>query len=146
MNILVLHGPNLNMLGKREPGIYGSVSLDDVNGLIRTKAAESGAEVEIFQSNIEGELISMIHKGASFDGIILNPAGYGHTSIALMDAIKSISTPLVEVHLSNVHAREEYRHHTYTSSAARGVITGFGADSYLLAIDALISMNGRTLK
>ena len=88
----------------------------------------------------------MIHKGASFDGIILNPAGYGHTSIALMDAIKSISTPLVEVHLSNVHAREEYRHHTYTSSAARGVITGFGADSYLLAIDALISMNGRTLK
>lgn len=146
MKILVLHGPNLNMLGKREPGIYGSVSLDDVNGLIRTKAAESGAEVEIFQSNIEGELISMIHKGASFDGIILNPAGYGHTSIALMDAIKSISTPLVEVHLSNVHAREEYRHHTYTSSAARGVITGFGADSYLLAIDALISMNGRTLK
>lgn len=143
MKILVLHGPNLNMLGKREPGIYGSVCLDDVNALIRAKAAQCGAEVEIFQSNIEGELISMIHKGSSYDGIILNPAGYGHTSIALMDAVKSITTPVVEVHLSNVHAREEYRHHTYTSSAAKGVITGFGSDSYLLALDALVSMKGK---
>ena len=140
MKILVLHGPNLNMLGTREPGIYGSVCLDDVNRLIRGKAEKAGIQVEIFQSNIEGELISMIHKGASFDGIILNPAGYGHTSIAMMDAMKSVATPVVEVHLSNVHAREEYRHHTYTSSAALGVITGFGAESYLLAVDALISI------
>ena len=114
--------------------------------MIRTKAKESGSAIEIFQSNIEGELISKIHSGASYDGIILNPAGYGHTSIALMDAIKSIETPVVEVHLSNVHAREEYRHHTYTSAAARGVICGFGADSYLLAVDALVSIiaKGRT--
>jgi 3-dehydroquinate dehydratase-2 len=140
MKILVLHGPNLNMLGKREPGIYGSEGLESVNDMIRTKAKDAGVTVEIFQSNIEGELISKIHSGASYDGIILNPAGYGHTSIALMDAIKSIGTPVVEVHLSNVHAREEFRHHTYTSAAARGVIAGFGTDSYLLAVDALVSI------
>ena len=140
MKILVLHGPNLNMLGNREPGIYGNACLDDVNRLMRDKAEIKGIQLEIYQSNIEGELISMLHKGAAFDGIILNPAGYGHTSIAMMDAIKSIATPVVEVHLSNVHAREDYRHHTYTSSAAHGVITGFGSDSYLLALDALASI------
>ena len=140
MKLLVLHGPNLNMLGLREPSIYGKNGLDAVNDLIRAHVAKRGGTVDIFQSNIEGELITKIQQGFSYDGIILNPAGYGHTSIALMDAVKSVATPVVEVHISNIHARESYRDHTYTSSAVRGVICGFGADSYLLAVDAIISI------
>jgi len=140
MKILVIHGPNLNMLGSREPDIYGTAGLDNLNAIVSERVRSLGGTADFFQSNSEGALISKIHDGALYDGIILNPAGYGHTSIALHDAIKTIATPVVEVHLSNIHAREEFRHHTYTSSAAKGVICGFGAESYLLAADALASI------
>ena len=143
MKIFVIHGPNLNMLGSREPQIYGMIDMNGLNELISDKAGKSNVLVDFLQSNSEGELISAIHKGLDYDGIILNPAGYGHTSIAMMDAIKAVKTPVIEVHLSNIHTREEFRHQTYTSKASYGVITGFGADSYLMALEALIRIIDR---
>ena len=143
MKILVIHGPNLNMLGIREPSIYGKEGLDEINNALRLHAAEMNVQIDFFQSNAEGELISTIHNGIQYDGIILNPAGYGHTSIAMLDAIKAVKTPVVEVHLSNINTRESFRHHTYTSMGAVGVITGFGTDSYLLALDALCGIYKR---
>jgi 3-dehydroquinate dehydratase-2 len=136
--IFVLNGPNLNLLGLREPEIYGSDTLDDIAGRCEDRARELGLDIEFRQSNHEGHLIDWMHE-ANGDGakaVILNPGGYTHTSVALHDAIKSISVPVIEVHLSNPHARESFRHRSYVAKAARGSIAGFGALGYLLALDA----------
>lgn len=137
MNILIINGPNLNMLGTREPGVYGSRSFDDYLAELRARYKE--ITIEYYQSNIEGELIDKMQQaGARIDGIVLNAGAYTHTSIALQDCIRSISVPVVEVHISNVHKREEYRHRSMISCACKGVICGFGLDSYRLAVEALI--------
>lgn len=135
--ILVLHGPNLNMLGVREPGVYGHTTLADIHLAMEARAKASGALLESFQSNHEGELIDRLHAAYSerVDFIIINPAGLGHTSVALRDALAAVAIPFVEVHLSNVHAREAFRHHTYTSAIAVGVICGLGAEGYQYAVD-----------
>ena len=135
--IMVINGPNLNLLGKREPGIYGNTTLADIEKLIAEKAVELNVRCEFFQSNIEGEMISAIQNAGSCDGIILNAAAYTHTSVALRDAISAIKAPVVEVHLSNVYAREAFRHVSMTAAVCKGVITGFGAKSYILALEAL---------
>jgi len=136
--VLVINGPNLNMLGTREPEIYGSTTLEDIEKMTRTHAKELGVEVDFFQSNLEGEMVDAIQSTRGhFDGIILNAAAYTHTSIALMDALKATGVPTIEVHLSNIFTREPFRHHSYISPAAAGVICGFGAKGYVLALDAL---------
>ena len=135
--IMVINGPNLNMLGKREPGIYGSTTLADIEGMIVARAAELGAECEFFQSNIEGEMVTAIQNAGAYDGIILNAAAYTHTSVALRDAISAIKAPVVEVHISNVYARESFRHISLTAAVCKGVISGFGAKSYIFALEAL---------
>ena len=137
MKIQIINGPNLNLLGKREPDIYGSVTFEEY--LVSLRKRYPGVQIEYYQSNIEGSLIDKLHEvGFSFDGIVLNAGAYTHTSVALHDAIRSITTPVVEVHISNVHQREEFRHHSMISSACRGVICGFGLDSYRLAVEALL--------
>lgn len=139
--ILVLQGPNLNMLGVREPTIYGSTTLADIHRAMEDRARASGVFLESFQSNHEGELIDRIQAAYSekVDFIIINPAGFGHTSVALRDALSAVSIPFVEVHLSNVHAREPFRHHTYLSEIAVGVICGLGADGYQFALEFALS-------
>ena len=138
MNILILNGPNLNLLGKRERSIYGETPFEEY--LEELKAMYPDINIVYYQSNIEGELINKIHEyGFSFDGIILNAGAYTHTSIALSDAIRSIITPVVEIHISNVHKREAYRHLSMIASACKGVIAGFGLDSYRLAMESFIS-------
>lgn len=138
MKILIMNGPNLNLLGVRETAIYGSISFDDYLQTLKQKYTD--IELVYYQSNIEGELINKLQEvGFSFDGIVLNAGAYTHTSIALLDCIKSITTPVVEVHISNVHAREEFRRHSVISPACKGVIAGFGLHSYQLAIEALIA-------
>lgn len=138
MKILIMNGPNLNLLGVRETTIYGSTSFDDYLQTLKQKYTD--IELVYYQSNIEGELINKLQEvGFSFDGIVLNAGAYTHTSIALLDCIKSITTPVVEVHISNVHAREEFRRHSVISPACKGVIAGFGLHSYQLAIEALIA-------
>ena len=135
--IQLINGPNLNLLGKREPSVYGNASFESFLDVLREKYPQCA--IEYFQSNVEGELINKIHEtGFSYDGIILNAGAYTHTSIALLDAIKSVETPVVEVHISNVHAREGFRHHSMISAACKGVIAGFGMQSYELALLALI--------
>lgn len=141
--IHVLNGPNLNRLGLREPGIYGAVTLADIEAGAKARAAERGLSVVFRQSNHEGELVSWLHEAADSAGIVLNAGAYTHTSIALHDAIRSIDAPVIEVHLSNVFAREAFRHHSTLSPVVKGVICGFGAESYLLAIDALASLQAR---
>ncbi|MCD0489999.1 type II 3-dehydroquinate dehydratase [Pedobacter sp. MC2016-14] len=136
MKIQIINGPNLNLLGTREPGVYGNQSFEDY--LIDLKTAYPDMEIDYFQSNVEGELINKIHEtGFSFDGIILNAGGYTHTSVALADAIAAIKTPVIEVHISNIYAREEYRHVSLTGKNCKGVLTGFGMNGYRLAIESL---------
>ena len=136
--IFVLNGPNLNLLGLREPEIYGHDTLDDIAGRLEDRAQELDLAIDMRQSNHEGHLIDWLHeaqaKGAK--AVILNPGGYTHTSVALHDAVKAITTPVIEIHLSNPHAREEFRHLSYVGRAAKGTIAGFGALSYILALEA----------
>ena len=134
-NIIIINGPNLNLLGKRQPEIYGDINFNDF--LIKLKNKFSSISITYFQSNIEGEIIDKLHEvGFDFDGIILNAAAYTHTSVGIGDAVASISTPVVEVHISNTYAREEFRHNSYISPHAKGVILGFGLSSYELAIQS----------
>ena len=142
MRILFLNGPNLNLLGTREPEKYGRTTLAEIETRVRQRAGEMQATVEFRQSNLEGELVNWIQEAkGNFDWIILNAAAYTHTSIALRDAIAAIQVPTIEIHLSNVHAREEFRHKSLIAPVCRGQITGFGANSYLLALEAAVSDN-----
>lgn len=137
MRIQIINGPNLNLLGKREPQIYGDSGFEEYLQVLRNTYPD--IQLDFYQSNIEGELINKIHEvGFEYDGIILNAGAYTHYSLALMDAIKAVTTPVVEVHISNVHQREEFRHHSVISCVCKGVICGFGLDSYRLALDALL--------
>ncbi len=137
MRILIVNGPNLNLLGRREPGIYGSSSFEDYLAELRKEYPD--VVIDYFQSNVEGSLIDkMQQEGFSVDGIVLNAGAYTHTSIALQDCIRAITSPVIEVHISNVHRREEFRHRSMISCACRGVICGFGLDSYRLAIEAFL--------
>jgi len=137
MQLIIINGPNLNLLGKREPEIYGNQSFEDYLEQLKLRFPQAG--LHYFQSNVEGELITKIQEtGFSFDGIILNAAAYTHTSIGIGDAVKAISTPVVEVHISNTFSREEFRHHSYISPNAKGVILGFGLKSYDLAIQSFL--------
>ncbi|MDY7015591.1 MAG: type II 3-dehydroquinate dehydratase [Cyanobacteriota bacterium] len=137
--LLVLHGPNLNLLGQREPGIYGSVTLDEINTLLEREGKELGVEVSCFQSNHEGALVDAIHAAAvRASGILINAGAYTHTSVALRDAIAAVNLPTVEVHLSNIYKREAFRHHSYIAPIAIGQISGFGAESYRLGLRALV--------
>ena len=137
MKIQIINGPNINLLGRREPGIYGSTSFESYLKELRQRFPQ--VEIDYYQSNVEGFMIDKIHEvGFSYDGIILNAGAYTHTSIALQDAIRAIKTPVVEVHISNVHTREEFRHRSMISCACRGVILGFGLDSYRLALESFL--------
>ncbi len=137
MKILIINGPNLNLLGKREPSVYGASSFEDYLKVLKEQF--QNVEISYFQSNVEGELINTLHQyGFDVDGIILNAGAYTHTSIALGDAIRAITAPVVEVHISNVHAREEFRHKSMIAAACKGVIAGFGLDSYRLALLSLV--------
>lgn len=139
MRIQIINGPNLNLLGTREPEIYGKKGFEEYLNVLRN--AFPNIRIDYYQSNVEGELINKIHEvGFEADGIVLNAGAYTHYSLALMDAIKCVSTPVVEVHISNVHQREEFRHHSVISHACKGIICGFGLDSYRLAIEALLHM------
>jgi 3-dehydroquinate dehydratase-2 len=137
MKIIIINGPNLNLLGKREPEIYGAHSFDDYFKVLQNKF--SAIDISYFQSNIEGEIIDKLHEvGFSYDGVILNAAAYTHTSVGIGDAVKATETPVVEVHISNVHAREEFRHQSFIAANAKGVIVGFGLKSYDLAIESFL--------
>lgn len=139
MRIQIINGPNLNLLGKREPEIYGKTGFDEYLNSLRN--AYPQIQVDYYQSNVEGELINKIQEvGFDYDGIILNAGAYTHYSIAMMDAIKGVNTPVVEVHISNVHQREEFRHHSVIACACKGLICGFGLDSYRLALEALVNL------
>jgi 3-dehydroquinate dehydratase-2 len=139
--IYILNGPNLNLLGEREPHIYGSASLQDLNASTSARAAAAGYATEFRQSNREGELVEWIHEArAKGSAVIINAAAYSHTSVAILDALKSVDLPVIEVHLSNVHRREAFRHHSYVSATADGIIVGLGPLGYDLAVDAAISL------
>ena len=138
MKLLIIHGPNLNRLGEREVDVYGQLTLTDINTLITKHASQKGIETGFFQSNHEGEIIDTIHSASQegYTGLILNGAAYTHTSIAIRDALASIDLPKIEVHISNIHAREEFRKHSYSAAVCKGIISGFGPYSYILAVDA----------
>lgn len=139
MKVLILHGPNLNLTGTREPDIYGSTPLDEINDRLVEFGQQAGVEVVCKQSNHEGALVEALHEARSWaDGVIFNPGGYAHTSIALRDAVTAIGIPVVEVHMSNVYAREEFRHISYISAVCKGKIVGFGWKSYLLGLQVII--------
>ena len=137
MNVLVVHGPNLNLLGAREPEVYGHTTLEDINAMLADEAATLGIELKTFQSNNEGDLVTAIQEAVGWaDVLIVNPAAYTHTSVALRDAVAAAGIPTIEVHLSNVYAREEFRHHSFIAPVATGQIAGFGPESYRLALRA----------
>lgn len=139
--IQILHGPNLNLLGTREPEVYGYTTLSDINQSLTEQATAQGHQVQHLQSNAEYELIDAIHQArGKVDFIIINPAAFTHTSVAIRDALLGVDIPFIEVHLSNVHSREPFRHHSYLSDVAKGVICGFGPKSYALAMDAAIDL------
>lgn len=139
LNILVLHGPNLNLLGQREPGVYGSATLNDINVLLEQEAQLLGVKVSIQQSNHEGVLVDSIHSmSGNHQGLLINAGAYTHTSVAIRDAISAVNLPAVEVHLSNIYRREAFRHHSFIAAVAIGQISGFGSDSYRLGLQALV--------
>jgi len=140
MKILIINGPNLNMLGKREKGIYGNMTLEEINQLIAKEFESSNIIIGYFQSNEEGKLITEIQLAEeAYDGVIINPGAYSHYSIAILDAIRAIAIPVIEVHLSNIHSREEYRRKTVTGEGCLGIISGFGYYGYIMAVNALIN-------
>jgi 3-dehydroquinate dehydratase-2 len=140
LRILVLNGPNLNLLGQREPGIYGSLTLNDINSLLQEEGNKLQVEIFCLQSNHEGELIDAIHQAKdNYQGILINAGAYTHTSIAIRDALAGVNLPTVEIHLSNIYQRETFRHHSYIAPVAIGQISGFGSESYRLGLQALIS-------
>jgi 3-dehydroquinate dehydratase II len=144
MRILFLNGPNLNLLGQREPEIYGRTTLADIEAKVRERAKKLQVTVDFRQTNLEGELVAWIQQAkGEFDVIVLNAAAYTHTSVALRDAISAVGVPTIEIHLSNIHAREEFRQRSLIAAVCRGQISGFGADSYLLALEAACNVNGR---
>ncbi|MDO8282858.1 MAG: type II 3-dehydroquinate dehydratase [Thermodesulfovibrionia bacterium] len=140
MKVLVIHGPNLNLLGQRESEIYGTKTLHDIDDMLRALAAELGVEVSIRQSNHEGEIVDIIQGAKEFGAIVINPAAYTHTSIAIRDAIAAVNVPAIELHLSNIHSREEFRQKSLIAPVAAGQISGFGYNSYLLALRAAVSI------
>ena len=136
--IIVIHGPNLNLLGQREPGVYGTLTLEEINNRLQTHAQEIGVDLKSFQSNSEGQIIDAVHEaGPRSDGIVINAGAYTHTSVAIRDAISAVNLPTIEVHLSNVHARETFRHKSLIAPVCLGVVAGFGWRSYLLGLDGL---------
>ncbi|MDD5422220.1 MAG: type II 3-dehydroquinate dehydratase [Candidatus Omnitrophota bacterium] len=142
--ILVIHGPNLNLLGKREVNIYGEVTIDEINACLKKTAKVKKVELEIIQSNHEGEIVESIGKAKGrFDAILINPAAYTHTSVAIRDAISAVDIPTVEVHLSNIYAREEFRHTSLIAPVAKGQVSGFGMMSYCLGLEALVDLIGK---
>ena len=145
-DVLVLNGPNLNLLGRREPEIYGRDTLDDIARATAARAKEFDLSIDFRQSNHEGELVTWVQEArGTVKGIVINPGGFSHTSVALLDALSFTELPVIEVHLSNIHRRERFRHHSYVSAAATGVICGLGAQGYLLAVEALAGMWGAAL-
>jgi len=145
--ILVIHGPNLNLLGKREPGVYGVITIAEINKRLREIAKKKGVGLEIFQSNHEGEIVDKIGKAKNkFKALLINPAAYTHTSVAIRDAILATATPTVEVHLSNIYAREDFRHTSLVASVAKGQISGFGLDSYIYGLEAAIKLAKKKVK
>ena len=139
--VQVIHGPNLNLLGARDPSMYGTETLDEINQELELRATKGGATLKALQSNLEGEIVSAVQKaGRDSDVLIINPGGYSHTSVAIRDAIDAISIPCIEVHLSNIHGREEFRRRSITAEPASGLISGFGALSYYLALDAALAL------
>ncbi len=140
MKILIIHGPNLNLLGKREPQIYGTATLEEINSLLKKEADGLGVQVEPFQSNSESEIVARIQEAmGEFDGIVINAAAYTHTSVAIRDAISSVDIPTIEVHISNIYRREDFRKRSFISGVALGIISGFGSDSYLLGLRGLVN-------
>jgi 3-dehydroquinate dehydratase-2 len=149
MRILFLNGPNLNLLGQREPGVYGRLTLAEIEANVRERAKKTGAEVDFRQSNVEGELVTWIQQAKGrYEAIVLNAAAYTHSSIALRDAIAAAGVPAIEIHLSNIHAREEFRHRSLIAGVCVGQIAGFGANSYILGLDAVVNVieNGKMVK
>lgn len=140
MKILVINGPNLNLLGTREADIYGTMTLDDINASLKKLAKELKVKLTISQSNHEGEIVDLIHNAKDYDAIVINPAAYTHTSVAIRDAIAAVEVPAVEIHLSNIYSREEFRHKSMISPVAHGQISGFGPESYLLGLRAAVSI------
>lgn len=140
MKILIIHGPNLNLLGTREADVYGTMTLDEINASLEGLAKELGAEVDIKQSNHEGEIVDIIQNAKGCDALVINPAAYTHTSVAIRDAIAAVDIPAVELHLSNIYKREEFRHKSLISPVAHGQISGFGPESYLLGLRAAVSI------
>jgi 3-dehydroquinate dehydratase-2 len=141
MNVLFLNGPNLNLLGTREPGIYGSQTLAHIEAAVRAEAKRLGVQVDFRQSNVEGELVTWIQESkGTFDVIVINAAAYTHTSVAIRDALSATGVPAIEIHLSNVHAREEFRHQSMIAPVCRGVIAGFGLNSYILGLSAALNV------